>query len=87
MSMLNRRNALTAVATLPALAVPGAMPIASERNLLALEAEIRQVWDHLGSVCEVLAGAEERMHAWEKATPNRQCGHGRRKRYKRFTGA
>jgi hypothetical protein len=74
MSMLNRRNALTAVATLPALAAPaavaGAMPAASEQKLRALEAEIYLAWEHLGSVLEIhLGAAETRLHDWKKANP------------------
>jgi hypothetical protein len=69
--MLNRRKALTAAATLPALAVPlavaGAMPDASERKLLALEAEIYQAWEHLGS--KILETAENAQHEWNEQNP------------------
>jgi hypothetical protein len=69
--MLNRRNALTAAATLPALAVPaavaGARPVASERKLLALEANIYRAWEHLDS--NILAEAEGRFWEWETANP------------------
>jgi hypothetical protein len=37
--------------------------------LLALEAEISQAWEHLASVCDILAVAESRMAAWQKANP------------------
>jgi hypothetical protein len=68
--MLNRRNALTAVATLPALAVPTAVAmLSSEGKLLALEAEIYQAWKHLGSVLDTVATGEAALHKWEKQNP------------------
>jgi hypothetical protein len=76
--MLNRRNALTAAATLPALAVPaavtGAMPDTSESKLRALEAEIYQAWDSLGSVLEILEAGEKALSEWEKQNPKPESG-------------
>ena len=71
------RGAAVASAVIPASA--GAVLASTDgelAKLLALEAEIFQAWEHLGSTCDILAAAEGRLHAWQEANPKpvvREC--------------
>jgi hypothetical protein len=61
-------------AGLPATAANPRLAAASERELLALEAEIYQAWEHLGSVCDIVATAEGRLYKWKRKPQTNNAG-------------
>jgi hypothetical protein len=63
MSMLNRRNALTAVATLPALAAPAALAVPAPDPILAAIAKHRECY----KAAEGMVAAREKL---ETSTPH-----------------
>src|SRR4051794_23769127 len=69
MSQLNRRNALTAVASLPALAVPAAAVAAMADTVFAAGRAVEEAWRHLGEACDMLEPAERAVQKWEKLNP------------------
>src|SRR5436190_2005039 len=62
------RTAVAASAALPtaAAAFEQADELSSSR---ALEAEVSQGWEYLGSACAIFAPAEQKLWAWEKQNP------------------
>jgi hypothetical protein len=61
MPMLNRRNALTAVATLPALAAPAALAIPAPDPIFAVIEAHRRAWADLGTECENQTALEKEI--------------------------
>jgi hypothetical protein len=72
------RSAAAASAVLPASAGTAlALTAGSEiEELRALEAEISQAWEHLGSVLDIFEQAEKRLAVWKEQNPKpvvREC--------------
>ena len=59
-------GAAAASVAFPASAGAG---VSELEQLHALEAEIYQAWEHLGSVCGILGEAEDALWKWEKQNP------------------
>src|ERR1700730_13050380 len=71
MSRLTRRNALTAVAALPALAVPTAITAMAgpDAEVFAAGRAVEAAWQGLGKACDVLGVADKAMSEWHRHNP------------------